>query len=107
MTRQNLLFLLLSLFFVGGCVPEEMPPDASVVVEPVTTRDVYGHPDLNGIWQALGSAHWNIEAHAARAGPIAELAALGAIPAGLSIIEGDGRRVSAPWCAGRPRPEAS
>ncbi|MDX1382489.1 MAG: hypothetical protein R3190_02540 [Thermoanaerobaculia bacterium] len=47
-----------------------------------------GKPDLNGIWQALGSAHWDIEGHAARMGPIVELGALGAIPAGLGIVEG-------------------
>ncbi len=47
-----------------------------------------GEPDLNGIWQALGSAHWDIEGHAARMGPIVELGALGAIPAGLGIVEG-------------------
>lgn len=47
-----------------------------------------GEPDLNGIWQALTAAHWDIEAHAARHGPIVELGALGAIPGGLGIVEG-------------------
>ena len=47
-----------------------------------------GEPDLNGIWQALGSAHWDIEGHAARMGPIVELGALGATPGGLGIVEG-------------------
>ena len=47
-----------------------------------------GEPDLGGIWQALGSAHWDIESHAARMGPIVELGALGAIPGGLGIVEG-------------------
>ena len=47
-----------------------------------------GEPDLGGIWQALGSAHWDIEGHAARMGPIVELGALGATPAGLGIVEG-------------------
>ncbi len=47
-----------------------------------------GNPDLNGIWQALGSAHWNIEGHSAEAGPIVELGALGAIPGGLGVVEG-------------------
>ena len=47
-----------------------------------------GNPDLNGIWQAMGSAHWDLEAHAARHGPAEELGALGAIPAGLSVVEG-------------------
>ncbi len=46
-----------------------------------------GNPDLNGIWQALGSAHWDVEGHAARMGPIVELGALGAIPAGLGVVE--------------------
>jgi len=45
-------------------------------------------PDLNGIWQALGTAHWDIEGHAARPGPILELGALGAIPAGMGVVEG-------------------
>ena len=46
-----------------------------------------GNPDLNGIWQAIGSAHWDIEGHIARMGPVAELGALGAIPAGLGVVE--------------------
>lgn len=28
-----------------------------------------GHPDLNGIWQALGTANWNLEDHPAGPGP--------------------------------------
>lgn len=47
-----------------------------------------GNPDLNGIWQVVGSAHWDLEAHAARHGPVEALGALGAIPAGLSVVEG-------------------
>ena len=51
-------------------------------------RDGYGHPDLNGIWQAMGTAHWNLEPQSARMGPIVELGALGAAPAGLGVVEG-------------------
>lgn len=47
-----------------------------------------GNPDLNGIWQAIGTAHWNIEGHSAEAGPLVKLGALGAIPGGLGIVEG-------------------
>jgi hypothetical protein len=47
-----------------------------------------GNPDLNGIWQALGSAHWNIEGHSAEMGPVVKMGALGAIPGGLGIVEG-------------------
>ena len=39
-----------------------------------------GIPNLNGIWQALGSANWNIEGHSAESGPVVNMGALGAIP---------------------------
>ena len=51
-------------------------------------RTAAGRPELSGIWQALGSAHWDLEGHAARQGPIVEMGALGAIPAGLGVVEG-------------------
>ncbi len=46
------------------------------------------HPDLSGIWQAIGTAHWNIQDHQASAGP-PELGALGATPPGRGVVEGD------------------
>ncbi len=51
-------------------------------------RTADGKPDLNGIWQTIGSAHWNIEPHMAQAGPIVKLGAVGAIPGGLGIVDG-------------------
>ncbi len=45
-------------------------------------------PDLNGIWQAIGTAHWDLEAHEARQGPLPALGALGAVPAGIGVVEG-------------------
>ena len=53
-------------------------------------------PDLNGIWQALGTAHWDIEGHAARPGPIIALGSRGAIPAGLGVVEA-GEIPYKPW----------
>jgi len=52
-------------------------------------RAADGKPNLNGIWQALDtSAHWDIEGHAAQAGPFWQLGAAGAIPPGVGIVEG-------------------
>ena len=45
-------------------------------------------PDLNGIWQAMNTANWELEAHAAEAGPIASLGALLAVPAGVVLVDG-------------------
>lgn len=47
-----------------------------------------GRPDLNGIWQAVGAAHYDIEPHAADFSPSLEMGALGAVPAGLGIVVG-------------------
>jgi hypothetical protein len=62
-----------------------------------------GHPDLNGIWQALNTANYDIQAHMARpamalrpgpygplpAAPVLALGAVGAVPGGLGIVEGN------------------
>ena len=47
-------------------------------------------PNLNGVWQAFGTAHWDLEGHnASKTSATRTLGALGAIPAGMSVIEGD------------------
>src|SRR5262245_25351150 len=48
-----------------------------------------GKPNLNGVWQALNSANYDLLDHAARPGPVVAMGALGAIPGGLSVVEGN------------------
>lgn len=48
-----------------------------------------GKPNLNGIWQALNTANWDIEAHSAAQSQILELGASGAVPGGTGIVEGE------------------
>ena len=52
-------------------------------------RTADGKPDLNGIWQALNTADWDIQDHSAAPGPVAALGAAGAVPPGLGVVEGD------------------
>jgi hypothetical protein len=47
-----------------------------------------GKPNLTGLWQALGTAYWDIRDHSAAAGPYHQLGATGAMPAGVGIVEG-------------------
>ena len=47
-----------------------------------------GNPDLNGIWQAIGSAHWDVEPHSAGPSVVRELGALSAVPGGLGVVGG-------------------
>jgi hypothetical protein len=65
-------------------------------------RTAAGRPDLNGIWQALNTANYDLEAHGPRAamamrpGPVVPvpaqevvaLGAVGAVPGGLSVVAG-------------------
>ena len=52
-------------------------------------RTADGKPDLNGIWQALNSANWDIQDHSAGPGPLVALGAAGAVPPGQGVVEGD------------------
>jgi len=65
-------------------------------------RTADGRPDLNGIWQAVGTAHWNLQDHQARGGPVLELGATFAIPAGLGVVEGNEIPYQ-PWAAARQK----
>lgn len=69
-------------------------------------RTAAGRPDLNGIWQAIGTAHWDLEAHSARAGAMVPLGAVGAVPAGKSVVEG-GEIPYQPWAAARRQENAA
>ena len=62
-----------------------------------------GKPDLNGLWQAINSANYDIQAHTAKAalamrpGPIVPvpakevlaLGAVGSVPSGAGVVDGD------------------
>jgi len=52
-------------------------------------RTADGKPDLNGIWQALNSANWDLQGHAAAMGPAPLLGAVFAKPPGLGVVDGN------------------
>ena len=48
---------------------------------------IAGRPNLNGIWQALNTAYWNLESHSAEAlNDFGQLGAIAAIPAGRGVV---------------------
>src|SRR5579871_5611995 len=63
-----------------------------------------GHPDLNGIWQTMNEANWDLQAHMAKPalalrrgpyGPVPDakvlyLGAVGSVPPGMGVVDGDG-----------------
>jgi hypothetical protein len=50
---------------------------------------IAGQPNFNGVWQAMNTADWNLEAHSAQQlKGFWQLGSLAAIPAGQSVVEG-------------------
>ncbi len=84
------LLLLASIASVAGAQRVTLPRTAS------------GKPDLNGIWQVLNTANYDLEAHSAkpalamRPGPVVPVpakeviafGAVGAVPSGLGVVVG-------------------
>jgi hypothetical protein len=86
--------------------PAKAKPAATKTMRAVAYRAPRGpdkiHPDLNGVWQVMNTAGWNVEPHASsaalqmRPGPygpvpakeVLALGAVGAVPAGLGVVEG-------------------
>jgi hypothetical protein len=70
---------------------------------PNIPRLANGKPDMNGIWQALNTANWDLQAHSARPalamrpGPVVPVpaqeviafGAVGSVPSGLGVVDGD------------------
>src|SRR5436190_19092266 len=66
-------------------------------------RAADGHPDLNGIWQAMNEANWDLQTHVARpalalrpgpygpvpAAAVLALGAVGSVPPGIGVVEGN------------------
>src|SRR5258705_4859137 len=63
-------------------------PTASGAEAYKAPRTADGKADLNGIWQALNTANWDLQEHAARPGVVVALGAAGAVPGGLGVVEG-------------------
>jgi hypothetical protein len=82
MTRVTLS--LLSLVTIAT-----LPARAQTPAAPRTPRAAETRPNLSGIWQAMNTANWDIQTHGAEAGNIAALGAVGAIPPGIGVVEGD------------------
>jgi hypothetical protein len=80
---------LAGLISLAACGPAAPPSTPSGATASAIERTQDGRPDLNGIWQALVPANWDIRPHEARPAPLDVLGALGAEPPHLGIVDGD------------------
>src|SRR5258708_26776867 len=90
------------LVSLGGFLAVTTMPAAAQSTAYRAPRTAGGRPDLNGIWQALNEANYDLEAHTARpamalrggpygpvpAAAVLALGAVGAVPPSLGVVEG-------------------
>ncbi len=76
-TVARVALLLLAAIPAGAQAPAYRVP-----------RTADGKPNLNGIWQTMNTANWDLQGHEARPGLVVALGAWGAEPGGPGVVEG-------------------
>jgi hypothetical protein len=77
-----------ALAIVSGVAVSERPVFTQARAPYRAPRAPDGKPNLNGIWQAMNAANWDVEDHSARQGPAVALGASFSVAPGLGIVEG-------------------
>lgn len=93
MKVQFIGVIILTAVLVSACSQQE---EQLQVQEPVAQEPAIpmleGRPNLNGVWKAINTAQWNLEAHSAQAlDDFWAMGAIAAIPAGNSVLKGGGK----------------
>ena len=100
--RNHGMKATLGILTAAGALALAAMPAAAQSPPAEIARLANGKPDLNGIWQALNSANYDLERHMARASmqlregphgplpdvPLLRLGAVGAVPGGMGVVEG-------------------
>ena len=88
---KPLLLLFLGSLFLLSCspAPQSTPVAEPVVITESATSAATSQPDLSGIWQAVNTAHWNVEGHTTKKMPVTGvIGAYGGMLAGTSVVVG-------------------
>jgi len=95
-TKRHISFnrraTLLAAIAAGALLAGAAATQPASAADPPRPAKIGGKPNMNGIWQAITSAYWNLEDHSASGlGNFWQLGAIAAVPAGQSIVDGDGK----------------
>ena len=113
--RTSVSILVFTAAAVGAIVSASVMRPSGQTVRAARTAD--DHPNFSGIWQANNEAHWDLQAHAARAGAVTQqgafdlsyvqvpaapslpFGAAGGVPGSLGVVDGDGQIPYTPGAA--------
>ncbi len=63
---RDLMIVIVTAAVVVGLVQAAARTSAQTPAFRAARLEGTAHPTLNGVWQALNTAHWDLEAHVAR-----------------------------------------
>src|SRR6202158_871765 len=86
--RNRFKYSMIVAVAMVGVLSVAMKPAAGQARAYRALRSADGKPNINGIWQAINEANWDLTGHAARAGLSVEMGAWAAEPASLGFVEG-------------------
>ena len=106
----SMIVVALVAAVAGAAVSRSVAQTGAQSADPSAARParIDGRPNLSGIWQANNEAHWDLQAHAARAGvvtqpgvypfeyarvaaaPVVALGAAAGVPASIGVVQDDG-----------------
>jgi hypothetical protein len=98
--------MVLAAAVVGGMLTTVIQTAGAQAPQPAAgytaprSKNGDGKPDLNGIWQVMNTANWDISSHAQQPGPMYQLGAMFFVPPGRGVVEGDEVPYQ-PWAADR------
>ena len=125
---RNAMVAIAAAAAVVGVLWTQVPPSTGQTQSYRASRTAEGKPDLNGIWQAVNTANYDIQTHPARpalaliaapprtgipglvratpadlaAPPVRALGAAGGVPAGDGVVDGDEIPYQ-PWAAAKKK----
>src|SRR5580692_2588520 len=74
-----------------GQTPAAKPPAAKPAAAATSSRiprGPDGHPNLNGVWQTMNTANWDLAPHNAQQSLVLDAGAQLAEPGGIGVVEG-------------------
>jgi hypothetical protein len=79
---------VLAILPAAGQTPAKPPAAAPARAAAPASKLIGGHPNLNGVWQAMNTANWDLSPHSAQQSLVLAAGAQLAEPAGIGVVEG-------------------